>query len=310
MSNPSNAMSETPFAPDAAAAAALSATRPFYWSVRRELWENRSVYLAPLAVAGVVLVGFLFSTIGMPQRRLATLKLPLARQAAVIAEPYDFAAGAIIMTMVIVAIFYSLNALHAERRDRSLLFWKSLPVSDATTVLSKAFVPLAVVPAVAFVIATATQLVILLASVVILLSNGVPATAPGGPDLAAQWVMELYGLVALTLWSAPLCGWLLLVSAWARRTPFLWAFLPPLALCLFEFLAFHTHKLWSALQYRLVGGLGEAFTVGGQAKVVISHPSQLEPLRFLSLPGLWAGLVIAAACLAACVWLRRRNDPI
>ncbi len=137
MTTAPDAMSE-PLAPDAAAPAALSVTRPFYWSVRRELWENRSAYIAPLAVAAVVLVGFLFSTIGMPHRRLETLRLPLARQASVIGQPYHFAEAAMIITMVIVTVFYALNALHAERRDRSILFWKSLPVSDTTTVLAKA----------------------------------------------------------------------------------------------------------------------------------------------------------------------------
>ena len=119
-----------------------SATRPFYWSVRRELWENRSIYIAPLIVAIVVLFGFLLSTIGLPERRRDVLLLDPEKARAAIDMPYNVAAMMLIFTAFIVGIFYCLDALHGERRDRSILFWKSLPVSDLTTLLSKATIPL------------------------------------------------------------------------------------------------------------------------------------------------------------------------
>src|SRR5437899_6524167 len=127
-----------------------AATRPFSWSVRREVWENRSIYVAPLIVAVVVLFGFLLSTIGMPERRQAVLLLDSAHQRAAIGAPYDVAAMMLIFTTFIAGVFYCLDALHGERRDRSILFWKSLPVSDLTTVLSKASVPLVILPLVIF----------------------------------------------------------------------------------------------------------------------------------------------------------------
>src|SRR5207244_10647737 len=99
-----------------------SSSKPFYWSVRRELWENRSIYVAPLIVAMVVLFGFLVSTIGMPERRQAVLLLDPAHQRAAIGAPYDVAAMMLIFTAFIVGVFYCLDALHGERRDRSLLF--------------------------------------------------------------------------------------------------------------------------------------------------------------------------------------------
>ena len=110
-------------------------TRPFYWSMRRELWENRSIYVAPLIVAVVILIGFLVSTVGMAQRRQAVLLVDPVHQRAMIGAPYDVAAMMLIFTAFIVGVFYCLDALHSERRDRSILFWKSLPVSDFTTVL-------------------------------------------------------------------------------------------------------------------------------------------------------------------------------
>lgn len=140
-------------------------TRPFYWSVWRELWENRSIYIAPLIVAAVQVFGFAISTIGLAERRRAVLLLDdPAKQRAAIEAPYDIAAMMMIFTVFIVGVFYCLDALHGERRDRSIFFWKSLPVSDLTTVLSKAIIPLAVLPAIAFALVVCVQMIMLLMS--------------------------------------------------------------------------------------------------------------------------------------------------
>src|SRR4051794_16361325 len=106
------------------------AIRPFYWSVWRELWENRSLYIVPLIVAAVEVFGLALSTHGMADRRRALLLLDPEKQRQAIAQTYDVAAMMMIFTIFIVGIFYALDALHGERRDRSVLFWKSLPVSD------------------------------------------------------------------------------------------------------------------------------------------------------------------------------------
>src|SRR5947208_7063627 len=151
--------------------------RPFYWSVWRELWENRSTYIAPLAVAVVALFGFLISTYGMPERRRGALLMDLAKQRALIGEPYDVAAMMLILTVFIVGVFYCLDALYGERRDRSILFWKSLPVSDLTAVLSKAIIPLLVLPLVTFALIICVQLVMVLETSVVLITQGMnPAT--------------------------------------------------------------------------------------------------------------------------------------
>src|SRR5438270_8752797 len=113
------------------------ATRSLSWSVWRELWANRSIYIAPLAVAVVVLFGFMISTYGMPERRRGVLLMDPAKQRALIGEPYGVAAMMLILTVFIVGVFYCLDALYGERRDRSILFGNSLPVSDLTCVLSK-----------------------------------------------------------------------------------------------------------------------------------------------------------------------------
>ena len=170
MNTPSNPTHDSPLGSQAAPSATLTAARPLYWSVRRELWENRSIYIAPLAVAAVMLLGFLIASIG----RAMSLADP-SQRVAVLAEPTDFAALLIMGTTFVVGIFYCLDALHGERRDRSILFWKSLPVSDLTTVLSKATIPLVVLPLLTFAIIVATQLIMLLLGSAVMRGSGLSA---------------------------------------------------------------------------------------------------------------------------------------
>jgi ABC-2 type transport system permease protein len=301
--------------PQGIAPAAMSPTRPMYWSVRRELWENRSIYIAPLLVAAVVLFGYLISTITLPHRMRAILALAPAQQRAAIEKPYAVTAGLIILTAFIVGVFYCLDALHGERRDRSILFWKSLPVSDRTTVLSKASIPLVVLPLLVFAITVTLQLIMwLLSSAVLLLSGVGAATLWTRLPLFEMELVSLYGLTVLALWHAPIYMWLLLVSGWARRATFLWAVLPPLAVGVFEKIAFHTSYFGSLLKDRLFGFAAGAFDLKDKNGVPVDAHfiplAQLAPGRFLSSPSLWLGLAVAAALLAAAVRLRRYREPI
>jgi ABC-2 type transport system permease protein len=290
-------------------------TRPLYWSVWRELWENRSIYIAPLIVSGVVLFGFLISAFHLPQLRHNALLLDPVHQRAAIEKPYDIVAMMILFTAFIVGVFYCLDALHGERRDRSILFWKSLPVSDLTTVLSKALIPLAVLPAIVFAITICTQLIMLLISTAALLPSGLSGTTFANLHFFQSSLVLLYGLVAIALWHAPIYGWLLLVSGWARRATFLWAVLPWIAIQILEKIAFNTSHFTSLIGHRLGGFAAEAFAFNPHSNshenpVAIDSLSQLTPGRFLSTPGLWLGLAVAAAFLAAAVRLRRYRGPI
>jgi ABC-2 type transport system permease protein len=284
-----------------------AAPRPFYWSVRRELWENHSIYIAPLIVAMVVLFGFLVSTTGLPERRRAVLLLDPAKAQAAIEMPYNVAAMMLIFTAFIVGVFYCLDALNGERRDRSILFWKSLPVSDLTTLLSKATIPLVVLPLATFAIIVATQVVMLLWTSVLLIAHGMsPASTWTNFSLFQQSLILLYGLVAIALWHAPIYGWALLVSGWARRATFLWAVVPFLAIGFFEKITFGTSHFASMLKNRLMGFAPEAFAFNLHS---IESP-QLTPGKYLSAPGLWLGLIFAAAFVVAAVRLRRYRGPL
>jgi ABC-2 type transport system permease protein len=308
MNTQSDALRESPL--ESQAIAVISPGRRIYWSVQRELWENRSLYLAPLAVAALFIVGYLISTMRLVSKIHAGLMLDPWPQQQALVQPYHFAALFIMGTTFIVSVFYCLDALYGERRDRSILFWKSLPVSDLTAVLSKASIPLVVLPLITFAITVVTQWITLLLSSVILLA--------GGQSVAALWsdlplfqmsVMLLYHLLAFhSLWFAPMYAWLFLISAWARRAPFLWAVLPPIAIAVVEKIAFNTSHFASLLARRFSGGgYSDGFTPGGMSMVPLT---QLGVGTFLVSLGLWGGLLTAAAFLALAVRLRRSREPI
>jgi ABC-2 type transport system permease protein len=263
------------------------------WSVRRELWENRSIYLAPLIVAAVTALG----SFGAVRHNLVPDKL---------ATHDEIVAGALMGTTLLVAIFYCLDALYGERRDRSVLFWKSMPVSDWTAVLSKLAVPMVVLPAITFVLTLITQLIMLLAATAYLSMHGRSAAALWNLPWLQMTSGMLYHLITVhSLYYAPIFGWLLLVSAWAKRQPFLWAFLPLAAIGVIEKIAFNTTHFAMMFGSRISGGIEGPDAKGG---MMMLWPSQ--PFEFLTRPGLWIGLALAAICVAAAVRLRRYRDPI
>jgi len=309
MTTPSNAVPDSSFESQAATSAALAETRPLYWSVRRELWENRVIYIGPLAVAAVFLFGFFLSTISLPQRTRALSALDAAHQHEGMVRPYDFAAGLIMLIAFLVSIFYALDALYGERRDRSILFWKSLPVSDLTTVFSKVCILLIVLPLFSFALTIVTQLIMLIWSSTVLLGSGLSAlTLWTQVSLPQVSMMLLYHLLTVhVLWYAPIYGWLLLASAWARRAPFLWAVLPPLAIFALEKILFNTSHFARFIGYRFGGP--EAFTFPSKMTMPMDSLTSLDPVKFFTTPGLWLGLVAAAVFLALAVRLRRYREP-
>jgi ABC-2 type transport system permease protein len=301
MSSPSKAVPETPTDSQTIAPAA---TRPFYWSVWRELWENHSIYIAPSIVAAIILFGSFVGAFHLPERRRNAMLLDPAHRRAAIEMPYSIAAMMLIFTAFIIGVFYCLDALHGERRDRSILFWKSLPISDLTSVLSKATIPLAVLPLISFAIIVVTQFIMLLISTAALLPSGLATTTWTNFNLFQQSLTLLYGLVAIALWHAPIYGWALLISGWARRATFLWAILPLLAISFFEKVTFNTSYFASLLKDRVMGFAPEAFAFKTHDVV------NLTPGKYLSSPGLWIGLVFAVAFVVAAVRMRRYRGPL
>jgi ABC-2 type transport system permease protein len=290
--------------------AVLHPTQTFYWSVRREIWEHRSIYLAPLAVAGLLILGTGIAAFGPLRSNISLADLDIDRQRQLLAAPFDIAALALMGASFLVAFFYCLDALYGERRDRSILFWKSLPVSDTTAVLSKATIPVFVIPLVCFAITIVTQAVMSVLVVAGLSAHGVhPAFPISQLPLVRMSALLFFHLVVIHgLWFAPIYAWLILVSSYARRAPFLWAVLPPLGVMLVEKLAFGTAYFAAILENQFSGGgTGASFSL----KYASTHGmSEVNAGTAFASPGLWLGLVVAAALLAGAVQMRRSRGPL
>lgn len=272
-------------------AAAPSAARLWYWSLRRELWEHRWTYIVPGIVAALFLLGFVIAAGSHSPHALAL--------------SFDFASGAVMAAYVIITVIYCLEALHGERRDRSILFWKSMPVSDWTTVLSKAAIPILLVPLFGFFVAVVTHLGVL---IIALVSGGAAAHIGVGPFFQMELLMLYHFITVHALWPAPVYAWFLLVSAWSRRVPFIWAVLPPLAVFAVEKIAFNTSYLAETLGGRILGaGAPSAMEM---ANAFPTNPAtHVTPGMYLVSPGLWIGLAITGALLFAAARLRRQQGP-
>ena len=228
--------------------------------LKREFWEHKGGFLwAPVVTSCIFL---LFTIIGSSAGQFAFNKFQSqssswvismgghdvpansdsVRQALANASPSDIAqmhdaANGLMMLAGIwpmavlgfVVFFYLLGALYDERKDRSVLFWKSMPISDSETVLSKLLSGLVVAPLIAIAVSLATMLVFALIVSVFMLGNGLPLSLLWSnidPLLIVGQSLLMVPLYAM--WALPTAGWLLLCSAWSRRVPFLWAVGVPL----------------------------------------------------------------------------------
>lgn len=284
--------------------------RHFAWAVRRELWENRWLYLAPVAMAVLLVVGFAVYAINLSSQMAAVATLGASQQRAAILAPYDVIAGLMMIAGLLIGAIYCVDALHGERRDRSVLLWKSLPVSDLMTVVAKITIPVVVMPLVVWALTVALHVAMLLASTAILAAAGHSA-APlwTSVDLVNNSLTLLYHLLALHgLLTMPLYGWLLLVSAWATRAPFAWAVLLPAAIAFLERVAFGTMHFAQLILSRLGGGL-EAMQAP-EGSTLMDSTTLLPLSQFVRTPALWAGFAIAAIFVFGTVRLRRSAQPL
>jgi ABC-2 type transport system permease protein len=278
-------------------------TRPFLTLVRRELWEHGSLFWAPLAMALMIIVVSLVS--GMVKgsvdidlgedRPLPELFGDAEKQRGI----FSLVMAGLVLPQLLVAFvvvfFYLLDCLFTERRDRSILFWKSLPVSDAKTVLSKLFVALVAVPLWSWVLSLVVGLVVF--GVLAAQVSGTPAaglgTWHGGTWLTVQAAM-LGKMAIAALWYLPVAGWLLLGSVLAKRAPFLWATLPFLVLSLAERITLGSNEVGALVAQRLFGFREEVSLIG--------------EFPLLASPGLWIGVAVGAALVYAAIRVRQRSD--
>ena len=140
--------------------------------------------------------------------------------------------------MSISSFWYSccLGALHDDRKDRTVLFWKSVPVTDVETVLSKLITAVWVAPAATIAMILAAQVFLLTVISGLVATRETLSIWPiwANSGLFTGLVELLVGYLIQGLWALPLYGWLLFISAAVNRLPFLWALLAPAALVALE----------------------------------------------------------------------------
>jgi ABC-2 type transport system permease protein len=284
------------------------------WLIRREFWENRAIWMIPAVFGALLILAALFGQVSIPK-----LTSPVEMHEA--AAAFQVAVGAMFyLVMSVYATWYLLDCLYADRRDRSILFWKSLPISDARTVLIKLLVGMIVIPLVYFAAADVTALIAaFILSIRARASLGSALWEPGAwGQIQVLWV---YCVVATALWYLPIAGWLMLVSAWAKRAVMLWAVLPPLVLYIMERVFFGTHVIGSLLNRRVMGLVPVAFNGGkhvwtdgsgvvDNGGVPISVWHLINPSGFFTSAETWIGAAVGAILIAGAIQLRMRRSEI
>jgi ABC-2 type transport system permease protein len=294
--------------------------------IRREYWENRSLWIAPLVIAGIILISAAFGGIhtgdngrfsfgtsdGPSESELIALAGSLDKRQMVYGMTIATFTVFQLVVLGFVVFFYLLDALLSERKDRSILFWKSLPVSDSQVVGSKALVALIVAPVYVLLVSAATQLVF--AAVWWLRMRGSPLAEVLVPFDASVWAQVQAGTWILAfvsiLWYLPIAGYLLLVSVWARKNAFLWAVLPVVAILLAEGLLMRSHHFADFLGERFAGVYKiMAFEHGnipddGSALALFAQHAAAVLMSWKT----WAGVAAAAAFFFAVVRIRRYRD--
>jgi len=304
--------------------------------VHREFWENKAAFrTTPLVIGGVYIVFLLMSifTTAHFDNELYTFREAVRLLAS---QPVEFRAShvqdvmlgsSIFFTLVLafVVFFYLLGALYDDRKDRSILFWKSLPVSDSLTIASKLMAAMVLAPLIFWVVFVLTQILMAAVASLMVLSVG---ENPWNLFLSVanpleSWFLLLVSYLAASIWFLPLYAWLLFVSSFAPRIPLLFAVLPPVVFAILQIWIdfLRTFTLDSSL-FGLIGEWvanspailsvhvprgGAALSLGAPLTDDFDHAVTLGNIfdRLWSIHML-VGLVLAAVFLAGALWMRRR----
>ena len=257
-------------------AAAPGATRRTLRTlIRREFWEHTALWLVPLIVTAALTVVTMFAkTLAVRVNDVAIQHFDAPARIFMLNMTQLLWVAVLYVAAAVVGAFLALDCLYAERKDRSILFWKSLPVSDGLTVLSKFLVIVAVAPLGIFLLAAAGHLVALGIWQLRAASGAVPDVITWN---TVAWLrgecVILLCLILASLWYAPLVAASMLLSAWVKRSPLLWATLPLVLVPIFEYLVFGTKHFWHFLQYRS-GGIWDVLT-HRDGYAVVNGPGKL-----------------------------------
>lgn len=295
--------------------------------LQREIWEHRSIYVAPIAVAiimsfisiaGMVTVSAFDDEVRMAILGASNIVGDAERQAAMTVF-FLGTSWIFLFALAILTVFYALDSLYAERKDKSILFWRSLPITDAETVISKLLTATLVLPVVTVVAIIVTHLVNLVASSAWIAIKGGAAghLVWGSVALLDNWLAAFVVTFASVLWMSPFIGWFLFVSAWTKRSPLLMAFMPLILVPLIEVIILRSSYFAEAVFGRggvmpLFRGMDmEEFFDEDRMQVneeVIRLLSHLDIAQFLTSPSLWAGLIVCGLFTTAAIYVRRFRD--
>ena len=299
--------------------------------VRREIWEHRSIWITPaavatvvtfIAVAAVIMAAAFGELINPDIEKIADATVPDGVRRAALAGVLIGNTTVFVIAMWFLMLFYCLDALYAERKDRSILFWRSLPITDAETVVSKLLTVFIAIP-----LATMAAVVVshLLNLIIMSIWLGSAGANPfrfvwSAVPLFDTWVVVFAFLVAVPIWLAPLLGWFLFISAWAKRGPLLRAVLPVAILPILEYIVFKSWNLGSAIGARLqlqtvplfdFSFIHEGFDEDDLSSLLeedISLVSLLDIGQFLTSIEVWAGLVVCGLFSVGAIYMRRYRD--
>jgi len=313
--------------------------RTLYWQMRRELWEHKSIVWAPLGITLAAGLGLLTSlvialskkpnSIGfieycnlisqLSNSTFASQQLPIATQIGNASLKLSLTAS------VFAALVYCINSGFIERRDRTILFWKSMPVTDVATMLAKFAIPVVVLPLVTVAIALAVLFAVfagsLVASIWLPSLSRIWHTSDVSEAILSVSIDSL--LCGLSL--APVYAWLLLVSVSARRMPWLLGFVGPAGIMVIERSAIGHSRLLdlclgcfkralfsssenASLQTSMLAGVPRAVNSTGDLNnsgwTILHSPA----LKILTSSVTLIGLAVAAVLMAIAIYFRKRQD--
>jgi ABC-2 type transport system permease protein len=304
--------------------------------IKREYWENKGAFrTTPIVIGGIYVIGLLMAVITTVyfDNEFHTLKEAIrfiasqdeALRSEILYQGALSSAGLFTVALGFVVFFYLLGSLYDDRKDRSILFWKSLPASDTLTLASKLLAAMLLAPLVFWLVFVITMVVLsVIASVIVLVVGENPWTLfLGISNPFKAWGLILVSYLAQSLWALPLYGWLMLVSSFAPRIPLLFAVLPPVVFAVLQlwidFLKTFTFKdslfgvigHWFANSPLIISGdsheNGPGAALGIPVTDTFDHAVTLGNMldRIFSLQ-MATGLLIAAVCLAGALWMRHR----
>ncbi len=315
------------------------------WLLKREYWEHKGGLLwAPGVVSALSIVAGLIMAVvftyslqsgNINDNGLAVSSLSQMMNAEEVSKAAEIVSGAFIFAIMpllaiffFVVFFYLLGALFDDRSNRSILFWKSMPVSDQATVVSKLVTALVVAPLLMIAIATVASFVLAGIASIVFMVNGAPSIATEAWTSANLYLLPLQFLGTLpvyALWALPTVGWLLMVSAWARGKPFLWAVgIPVITGVLVSWASwitsmFHVNLdvglFWKHVVGRLLLSVLPGswnFLLHDTTKIdatTLEHGSPLaSSWAVIATPELWIGVVVGIAMIYIAIRLRRFRD--